>query len=268
MSKDLLKKFLENAKEYPDATVVKIGDQDIPLGSLRALNSDERETLSTAIRSNQERERALEGDRQRVLDLAGKAQAAYDAAEEARKKGAAPQPGEYDWRKDPYFAGILADLASRDTKTAEYLKNFETFSNTVKNAATIFTEDRWDRQYEGIDQSKREKKYTREELLEYASKNNLLDRHKIPDVRLAFSKMTEGERAAELAKSEFEKGREAGRMEAMAARVPKPGVPGAGAPPPSLKTGPDADVMGDLYGEAIKDPELRVLIEQLPQGVV
>ena len=47
-----LKQFLENSKDYPDTTVVKIGDTEVPLGSIRALNATEREQLANAIKAN------------------------------------------------------------------------------------------------------------------------------------------------------------------------------------------------------------------------
>ena len=72
----------------------------------------------------------------------------------------------------------------------------------------------------------------------------------------------------EARKEAIEKGREEGRMEAMAARVTAPGVSGMGQGPTTTgkKITPDTDIMGDIYADALKDPELRALIEQT--GVV
>jgi len=267
MSKDLIKKFLEDSEHYPDTTMIKIGDQEVPLSSLRALNADERTQLSDAIKRNQETQAALEGQRKTVVDLATKAQQAYEAAEAARAKASAPPAPSQDWRNDPWFQPIAKEIEERDKKLAQATEALTQLTNTVRNAATIWAEDRWDRDYSGIDFGKREKKPTREELVEFATKNNLVDRHKIPSVRAAWEKMSEADRLEDLRKAEFEKGREAGRMETLAARVPQPGVPGAGMPP-APKSGPGSDVLGDLYSEAVKDPELRALIEQLPQGIV
>ena len=264
MSKDQVKKFLEGVTEYPDATMVKIGDQEFPLGSIRALNADERSAFSDGIKR---KEAELDSQRKTVVELAQKAQQAYDAAEEARKKaGTPPAPGQ-TWKDDPWFQPIAKELEARDSKLSEYQKAIDSLTTTVRNAATIWAEDRWERDYGSLDFGKRDKKPTREELIEFATKNNLVDRHKIPSVRAAWEKMSEADRLDDLRKSEFEKGREAGRMETLAARVPQPGVPGAGMPP-APKSGPGSDVLGDLYSEAVKDPELRSLIEQLPQGIM
>jgi hypothetical protein len=264
MSADAIKKFLENAKDYPDTTMVTIGDQQVPLSSLRQLNSSERESLATAIKQNADRATELDGQRTKILELAAKAQTAYNAAEEARAKASAVTTPTENWREDPWQKGPAKEIDELKTQLAAAIGKYNNLEQVAFRFANIFNDDRNDRLYEGIDQAKREKKYGKDDLIKYATDNKLLDRLGLPSMRLAFDKLTETERLEERDKTAFDKGREAGRMEALAARMPQPGVPGPGATVPRPKNGgPDADILGDMYQESLKDPELRALIEQL-----
>ena len=268
MSVDQIKKFLESATEYPDATPIRIGEVEIPLGSLRQLNAAERETLSQRIKQTETKEAELNTRQQAVVDLAQKAQAAYQAAEEARKTATTRQaePGT-DPFADPWLAPVKTALGERDKKIEDLTNQLKTALGTITNAATVWAQDRWDREYEGLNFGKREKKPTREELLKYAQEQKVTDRYGMPSVREAWNKMSEGDRLEQLRQEALEKGREEGRMEAMAARVTAPGVSGIGhSAQPGKKITPDTDVLGDLFGESMKDPELRQLIEQT--GVV
>lgn len=269
MSVDAIKKFLENAKDYPDGTMVTIGETQVPLGSLRQLNATERQQLADGIKANSEREADLSKRQELVVDLAKKAQAAYNAAEEARAKAGTTEPRVTpgaDPFEDPWLAPVKKALGERDAKIATLTEQLKQAVTVVANAATTFSEDRWDRQYREIDFGKREKKPTRDEVLKFATANKIVDRHGLPSVSLAWDKMSEADRLDEMRKTEREKGREEGRQEAIASRIPPPNVPGPGqAPLPRINTA--AGDLGDLYADAIKDPELRALIEQLPAGM-
>src|SRR5450631_1393476 len=105
VSVDAIKKFLDGATEYPDTTPIRIGDQEIPLGSLRQLNSAERSTLSERIKGVEAKETELNTRQQNIVDLAQKAQAAYQAAEEARRTATSPR---VDPTADPFNDPWLA----------------------------------------------------------------------------------------------------------------------------------------------------------------
>lgn len=270
MSKDAIKKFLEDAQNYPDTTMVKIGDQEVPLGSLRTLNSEERTQLSTQLKAAADKEKEINQRQATVLDLAKKAQEAYAAAEEARVKNSAapPSPSADAWEKDPWLQPVREQLSARDKALEELKKTVTTLLTVNANMAKIYTDDRYEREYSSIDFGRRENKPTREEIEKYAVDNKIVDRHGIPSIRLAWDKMSEADRLAELEKSSFEKGREAGRQEAIASRIPPPNVPGPGVTGALPKTTPGSGDLGDLYSDVMKDPELRELVNQLPPGLL
>lgn len=269
MSVDAIKKFLESATEYPDTTTITIGETQIPLGSLRALNAAERTQLSERMKAVDEKEGRVNAKGQEVMSLAAKAQAAYEAAEEARKSaGIRPPNPNDDPLNDPWFTPVKTGFEARDKEINTLKEQLKTVLNTVSNAATIWAEDRWDREYSGLDFGKREKKPTRAELIEFAQKNNITDRHKMPSITGAWQKMSEGDRLAQSAEQARMEGIEEGKRQAMAARVQPPGVSGPGAIPQGSGGRPAAGDLGDLYSEAIKDPELRALLENMPAGTM
>jgi len=265
MSVDAIKKFLEDTKNYPDTVMVTIGETQIPLSSLRALNSTERTQLADRLKAVETQEGELKTRQQKIVELATKAQAAYDAAEEARKAAAAAPRGgspSEDPFSDPWLAPVKTALETRDAQIKKLTDQLTQTLTTVGQAATIFAEDRWDREYNSIDFGKRDKKPTRQELIDFAIKENLTDRHKMPSVVAAWNKMSEADRLEEIKKQAREEGIEQGRQQALASRVPPPGVSGPGQAPVPLKVDPNKGDLGDLYGDAIKDPELRALLEQ------
>jgi hypothetical protein len=261
---DELKKFLENSKDYPDATPIKIGDVEVPLGSLRSLNATERQTLQERMKGVEATEKELTTKQATILDLANKAQAAYAAAEEARKAVGERkvEPGT-DPFADPWLAPVKEAFSTRDKKLEEYAGQIKKLTDTLTTIAAIGADDRWDREYESIDFGKREKKPARDEILKYAMDNNIIDRHKMPSIRKAWEQMSAADREADKVKQAEERGRELGRQEALAARVPPPGVAGPGQMPPNAKTAAERSTLPDLYQESLKDSELRSLLEQI-----
>src|ERR1035437_8242146 len=139
MSVDQIKKFLDSANEYPDNTPIRIGDQEIPLGSLRQLNSADRSALSERIKATEAKETELNTRQQNIVDLAQKAQAAYQAAEEARRTATTPrvEPGA-DPFADPWLAPVKTALESRDKQINELKTLATSLQATHGQAATVF----------------------------------------------------------------------------------------------------------------------------------
>ena len=271
MSKDQVKKFLDDNKQYADTTEVKIGEFVTDMGTLRALTGEGREALVAKMKEAEAAETHFKASGAKAVELAGKAQKLvddYTAKIAALPGGGTPAAADpNDPWKDPWYAPIKTHLDAREKVQSELITKLnaalEKANNTIANAATIWAEDRWDSQYNSINFGAREKKPTRDDLIKFATEHNLLDRHKMPSVSAAWNEMSRGEREDDMKKAEFERGREAGRAELIASRVPPPGVSGPGqAPPPPVVRKPGEGELGDLYAEANKDPELRALLEQ------
>jgi hypothetical protein len=267
MSKDVIKKFLLDTKNHPDTTMVKIGDTEVPLGSLRQLSADERAELDTAIKANSDRAAELDTRQRDILDLAQKAEGTFRSAEDLRRTAeerlkAAGGGNSNPW-DDPWLKPVNERLTAREKEIADLKEMLKTTIGAVSRAATIFTDDRQEAEYRTIDFGKREKKPTRDEILKYATDNKITDRHGLPSIAGAWHKMSEGDRIEQIKLEAEARGREAGRQEAIASRIPQPNVPGPGMSGGLPKVTPSNGELGDLYQESLKDPELRQLIEQM-----
>jgi hypothetical protein len=263
---DDIKKFLDDHASYADTTPIRIGETEFQLGSLRQLNASERTTLSDRLKAVETKEQEVERRQQTVIDLGQRAQAAFQAAEEARAKITAqpPNPGA-DPFADPWLSPVKNAFDERDKKYKALEDRANQLQATLTQAAKVFMSREWQREYDGLNFGKREKKPTRDEILKYANEQKIVDQDGMPSVRLAWDKMSEGDRLEEARQQALEKGREEGRLEAMAARVTPPGVSGIGQGPAQRQrpVNADTDVLGDIYTESLKDPELRNLIEQM-----
>ena len=262
MSVDQIKQWLNDTQNYPDDTLVTFGDKQVPISSFRALNASERQQVADRLKEIDAEKAELKTKQASIVGLATKAQEALTAAEAVRDAAArpVPKPGD-DPFNDPWLAPVKTALESRD-KGVEELKNMlKTVVTTVTNAATIFSEERWDAQYGAINFGKRDKKPSRQELLDLATKEKLVDRHGLPSVTKAWEKFSEGDRIEEIRQAALEQGRQEGRNAQIASRVPAPGVAGPGQAP-QLKINPNGGDLGDLHAAAIADPELRALLDQ------
>ncbi len=263
MSADAIKRFLEDAQNYPDTTMVTIGDTQVPLGSLRSLNAAERTQVADRLKELDAEKADLKTRQASIVNLATKAQEALTAAEAARDSAARPAPAAgADPFADPWLASLKPAFETRDKSMNELKDMLKTVVNTVSNAATIFSEERWDNQYSAINFGKRDKKPTRQELLDLATKEGLKDRHGLPSVTRAWEKFSEADRLEEIRQAALEQGRQEGRNQVIASRVPPPGVAGPGQAPQLPRVNGNAGDLGDLHAEAIKDPELRALLDQ------
>jgi hypothetical protein len=261
MSKDLIKKLLQDATAYSDEAEVTIAGQKVSLGDLRALSADERKTVNDKIAE-------VNAMREDVVKAGRQAQQAYDAAQKviadqaatttAGGSGGADNP----WEKEPWLAPVDKRFKEYEKKIEEQNTLLKQLSVIVGNGMSAFSQNRWDDEYKAIDWGKTPRK-TRDEMIEYAKTNNLLDRNNLPSISRAFDHITAPDRQKQHDDEILEKGRQRGLAESLAARLPQPNVPGPGISTPIPKIPANGDVIGDLWGDANKDPELRTLIEQL-----
>lgn len=272
MSKDVIKKFLADTANHPDTTMVKIGDTEVPLGSLRALNSDDRAELETAMKDVNTRRTEVEAKTKEVLEMSTRAQSVYQSATDLQRQledkiKAAGGGGANPW-DDPWLKPVNERLTAREKEIADLKEMLKTTIGAVSRAATIFADDRQEMEYSRIDWGKREKKPTRDEILKFATDNKITDRHGMPSIAGAWHKMSEGDRLDQIRLEAEAKGRELGRQEALASRMPQPGIPGAGMSGALPKVDLNRGDLGDLYAESLKDPELRSMIQELPAGLI
>ena len=152
-------------------------------------------------------------------------------------------------------------------ETSLSTETIEKLNNTAINMATVWSEDRWDSEYEQIVHStpaeKRAAIPSRKDLLEYATKENIKDRHNLPSIRKAWEKKTESERLTESNEAARQRGIEEGKQQAFAARIPRPSTvqTGQGGGPAQF------DDWNKLTDAALADPEIARIIQGSGIGV-
>lgn len=262
MSKDVIKKILQDTTQYTDDAQITIAGQTVTLGDLRGLDADERKAVNDAVA-------AANTLRDKALQTSAKAQEVYDnySAKVKELEGKTVIPPNNNGAPDPWKTD--AWLAPVDQRFLSIEKHNEELRNLVKQVSTIVgngmlavSENRWDDQYRSIDWGSRQKK-SRDEMIEYAKTNRLLDRNGLPSISAAYDHITAPERQKQQEESLLEKGRQQGIAETLASRFQAPNVPGPGlsAPPPKIPAG--GDVLGNLYTEAMADPALSAMIQEL-----
>jgi hypothetical protein len=262
---------IADTQKYPDSLEIEVAGTKIPLASLRAVNKSERERLSAEIGNVAKERENLSQAQTKALQLAEeaariKAEIENDAS--TRRQVAA---GADPFETDPFYAPVskkIQGLQEKYDKTLEKLNSaVEKMNNTATNMATVWAEDRWDNEYEqvlrSVPEDKRSTVPSRKELLEYAAKENIKDRHNLPSVRKAWEKKTEGERMTQSAEEARKQGIEEGKRMAFAARIPKPSTvqTGGGGGPAVL------DDWNKLTDAALADPEIARIIQGSGIGV-
>jgi hypothetical protein len=258
-------KILADTETYKDDMNMTFKSADgtpveVQLGALRNLNASERQSLTEKISVAQAREAEINRRDASSTELSKKAQQVLDEIEKMKANTRSTAPGD-DPFADPWLAPVKAALDKRDNDIAELKKLVASGQSTVAEAAKIFLKKNWKSEYGSINFGKSTKKPTQDELVKYAATNKLVDEDGIPSISRAWEEMSKGDREADLIKEAEARGEEKGRIAAMAARVLPPGVPGsAGGPAP--KAAPPGE-LGDLYSQALQDPELRRQLEEL-----
>ena len=258
-------KILADVDTYKDDLPITFKDKDgnaheVPLGSFRSLNASERQALSERISAAQSREAEINKRDASSLQLSKQAEETFRSIEELKKNQRTAAPGD-DPFADPWLAPVKGALDKRDAEISELKKLVANGQATLQQAAQIFLKNQWKSEYNAINFGKRTTKPTRDELMKFAAERKLTDEDGIPSITRAWEEMSKGDREAEMIKAAEERGREEGRIAAMANRVLPPGVPGSGSNAPPAKTNPGE--LPDLFQEALKDPELRRQLEEL-----
>jgi hypothetical protein len=261
--------ILKDEKNYPDTLELPVGDQKIPLSTLRSAYravSAEREQLGK--------------DRQTVADLASKAAQLNEkleqqmAAASQTESGRRTAPTDDEFDADPFFAPVRKRLDPIQKTVEELKKTNEQLAKSVANAATIWARDRWEGQLSRNRDRLKGDKYKQyqdvESILKYATDNRILDTYGFPSVEGAINKLTEGDTIEQIKTVEYERGLKEGQMKARIASMSRPtSASGPKGPEKSVVAERGLEGLGD---DVANDPELMDMLSQLgavtPEDIV
>jgi len=261
---------IADSTKFPDNLEIEVAGTKIPLGSLRAVNKAERDRLSAEISTVSKERENLTAKQNEALRLAQEAATIKEQIEADAARRQQVNTGADPFETDPFYAPVskkLQGLQDKYDKTMQKLEAaVENLNKTTTSMASIWAEDRWDSEYEQITHSVPEDKRSaipsRKELLEFAAKEKILDRHNLPSIRKAWEKKTEAQRMTETAEEARQKGIEEGKRMAFAARIPKPSTVQTGS-----GGAPVLDDWNKLTDVALADPEIARIIQGSGIGV-
>lgn len=269
-----IQELIADATKYPDTLEIPVGDQKIPLGTLRAYQKEIEGRVK-------EKEEGLSKQQQELMGLSEKASTLYSQleqergklAEEMKKVTARVEPGE-DIDNDVFWKPVAKRLKAMEETQKKIEDNQKALGTAMSRSAEIWAEERWTNQYDSAKERLAKSKSTKdagwdyEKLKKYATENKIVDRWGLPSVGGAIEKLTEADRLAESAEEAFQRGLKEGQMRARLASSPRPTSSGGGDLKPA-DAGPKLDPsknFEDLGDAVAQDAELMEMLAQI-QGL-
>jgi hypothetical protein len=254
---DFAKVFRDKTK-YPDDFKLKMGDEEIELGVLRAYNEQAGGDLVKELKAQQT---ALNADREKVNKAADEVANLYVAVQEEKTKLAKTPTSASDpyaeLESDPLVGGMAKLLRQQAADNAAATKAInEKLGLLEKNQAQIgvtYLNERANADFRSLenDPDFKDSGVTVNSLYQDAVKRGLKDANGIPDVRAAYRQATEDKRVARLVKEAEERGAQKFQEDQkMQNLLPKPGF---GPRPTGAEIPAYKDINGALSA-ALKDP--------------
>lgn len=254
--------IFQDDKTYPDTAEITINGKQITLGAIRDRSRKDQKKLAAELE-------AVAKDRQGVTELATQAADLHRKLQtqlEAASSSVARVAPSDDWENDPLYTPVVKKFKSIEETIKSLNDTNVQLANAVKNAATIWYEDRAQGQFErGADRLKKSAKHkdmSYEQVRDYAAKNNILDGHKLPDVGKAILELTKEDDLERIRREAFEAGEKAGatrgRMSSMTRPTSAEGIVRQPADASVAKHGLEG--LGD---DVAKDPDLMQMLSEL-----
>lgn len=266
------KTVLSDKAKFADDKKITFEGVEMTLGELRTLNAETQGELA----------RKMEEVGKQRADLEAKqAEAAkfYQTVLEEKQRltsQAAAQPAaananaaQFDPFSDPAWQPVMKPIAERLAKAEANAKQVEDLRKAILDIATVWTRDRWHREYSALPELKDDKgqaRYQLEQLVKKAEAEKLVDPITgIYDIRAAYDRLEEPRKLEALKKQAFEEGKKAAEQAAFAAAMPRPGessftIQSTPAPGSNGK----ALSFDEAVQRAMSDPEI---ISNLQQGL-
>lgn len=247
-----LKEMVSDSTRYPDSLEIVAGDSKMTLGEIRVFGTDGAKQIA------EDRAR-LEQTRRETSEFYAKTQAAAQELEAYRQQliaaqnaQPAAQPGEYNLDSDAYLNPVVTMVRNLEAKIASYENDIATLRGNEQQMAAVFLDRDWDSQMSGIKDMPND--INREKVLRYAVENGIVDKYKLPNLRVAYERMTEPMRLEKMTKEAEARGAEKARMESggknlsrISAGLPSLEQPSGATPFKSIR---------EAFAAANKDPEI------------
>lgn len=259
-----LDQILSDEKTFTDDMEMQLGENKVKLGDLRGLTKAKQKELSDRIEAAKVRE-------QKTLELANKTAEIYSnlqtAQEEIEKQRTVRQPSDEDFDTNEWWKPVRERLTAREKEEKALKEQVERLSNAFTQALTIFSEDRWEQEFErNSDKLKKNPQYKDWDYTkarDYAAQHKLLDRHGLPSVSKAIAELTRADEKEEIRRQAFEEGKRAGEQRSRMAAMARPTSAAGGASRPAGKGLDPNQNFNDLNEAVGDDPELVEMLNNI-----
>lgn len=244
-----LQEILDNAAYGDDVSFVQ-GDLSVTLGEVRAWKKmAESEKMAAA------------GKRQEAEKLAREAATLLAGLEEQSKNANRnqPPPAGDDWRKDPFYQPIAAELDKFNGIVEKINSALAAQQKSLDNASAIYALERMRNQWDRVKDKVKGKTF--EELAQQAVKEGVKDNYGLPTLDPIIDRLMEPDRIKAAQDKAVEEARAKWEQEQAASMASKPGssarfrnVKGNDKPPIAR--------IEDLNSEVVmNDPDVRAAME-------
>ena len=262
-----LEQILSDKTTFADNIELVIGNEKVTLGGLRELSAKQQKDLSDKIAGADAREREARETAVRAANLLSELEGAKQKLTAAKDN---PPPPTDDFDKEEFWAPARKALSARDKKIDDAIAKIDTLSKSIERAATVWATDRWQSQYERnapkLKKVDAYKDWDYDKVLEYATKNNLVDANGFPSIDRAVADLTKSSDLDAIRKQAYEDGLKKGRTEARLESVPRPSSASGGAPRgKGAKSSVAENGLEGLGDDVMDDPEIMEQIAALGQ---
>ena len=256
-----LQTILNDKKTFDDNIEMPIGAQKVTLGQLREMSAKQQRDLSEKISGADRREAEARDTAMKAATLLAELEKARETVVAARST-----PNTDEFEKDEFWGPVRSRFTERDKKLETLQQTVEALTNSVKQAASIWAEDRFQSQFEKfaprlkkVDQFK---EWTYEKTRDYAAQNKILDSYGMPSIEKAVMELTKSSDIEDVRKKAYEDGLKEGRTKARLDSMPRPSSASGGRQPKG-KSGVEEMGLEALGDDVMNDAELMEQIAEL-----
>jgi hypothetical protein len=255
---------LADKTKYPDNLEIPIGDEKVPLATLRSLNQRTQDQLTEQINNYKTREAETRELASKAADLIANAEKLNERVEKP-----APKPDEWEslYDTDPSYSPVRKRLSAQEERINKALETLASQQKSLESAAMIFAKRMWREDFKENRERLKGEKYKDyrdpDKLANYAAQQHLVDENGIPSVARAIEHLTREDEIARIKEEAKAEGVREGRLAARMGSMQRPtsaSGPGGSTPDFALDPGKNFEDLGD---KAMEDPATRELLAAL-----
>lgn len=265
----LIEQIFNDRNSYADSIELSVGDKKLTLGQLREMSTAQQKAVADKISNAEQRERVAQETSSKAANLLSELEIARTNLNNQKM----PPATDDDFDKEEFWGPVRKRFSERDKKLEEAISKLDNLDKSVRQAASIWADDRWQNQFERaapkLKKIEAYKDWDIEKVRNYAVENKLLDNHGFPSIERAVQDLTKASDLETVRKEAYEKGMQEGRTKARIETMARPSSATGGVSRGKGKSAVEEFGFEGLGDDAMEDPEItRQLAELSELGIV